>query len=393
MLQPAEMSWKLQHHFRSPLALKQHIQAIISAIKYMGSMVPSSKSQVPSPLMGWTVQLEDVQSKCSAMQDSVVRLFSNATGATPKTIAGYVNDVLNMTALVNVGSIFEVLTDPGHFRIELNRMCKSPYTESTYISRLLSIFKCNPQLKVAHQAAFEAWSRASAEHRAKHLRTARQNAPTNARQAANYVPMDHWRNKLSELQSQPADPHSTRQQSMSLVFLAYACALPPQRAEVGSIRVFKAHPSPPELAAAPNHVIMDSAVMRITKHKTSKHEMHSAGITEQLPSDFMQVLQDSLNRWPRDYLFVNDKDQAYTNSGFSKWVIRTTGRLFGEKCPGVSLLRHAFCSALDYNKLTGAERDALALRCGHSGPMQDQYRFLSLQLAGTTAGSNGQQQS
>jgi hypothetical protein len=123
--------------------------------------------------------------------------------------------------------------------------------------------------------------------------------------------------------------------------------------------------------------------MRITRHKTSKHAIHSAGITEQLPSQFMQVLQDSLSRWPRDHLFVDDKQQAYTNNGFSKWVIRTSRRVFDEKCPGVSLLRHAFCSALDYNKLTIAERGALALRSGHSVFMQDQYRILTLEVADT----------
>ena len=72
--------------------------------------------------------------------------------------------------------------------------------------------------------------------------------------------------------------------------------------------------------------------------------------------------------------------RPFSNQGFSKFVSRTTKRVFGsgDKAPGVSLLRHAFCTALDYNSQTGQERAELALRMGHSSPMQDAYRFLRL---------------
>ena len=100
-------------------------------------------------------------------------------------------------------------------------------------------------------SAHDAWSRVSSEHRARHLKLARQNAPTNARQAANFVAMDEWHQRLKKLQ-QEGDCHSTLQGSMS---------------------------------------------------------------------------------------------------------IRTTARLFGDKSPSVSLLRHSYCTSLDYNTLTGAQRD------------------------------------
>jgi integrase len=130
----------------------------------------------------------------------------------------------------------------------------------------------------------------------------------------------------------------------------------------------------------PNHIVLADAVLRLTRHKTSKHEAHRGGITEELSPQFMGVLSDSLARWPRDYMFVDSNGRPFSNQGFSKFVSRTTKRVFGsgDKAPGVSLLRHAFCTALDYNSLTGKERAELALRMGHSSPMQDAYRFLRL---------------
>ena len=149
--------------------------------------------------------------------------------------------------------------------------------------------------------------------------------------------MDEWRQCLVRLQAE-SDPHATLQQSMALTFVAYACLLPPKRAEMGTLRIFDNPPSVAERAATPNHIVLSNATMHIGQHKTSKHAIHAAGITETLPQEFMSVLRVSLERWPRDHLFVDGSEKSYDGPGFSKWVIRTTSGLFGgNKAPGVSL--------------------------------------------------------
>ncbi len=371
MLNPDENSLKLSRHFRSPLALKQHVQAIITSIKYLGKRIPNGC------LQAWRQILKNVSTRCDLAQKSVEQAFPQVTDATPKTIAGYINHLMNMSASLNVENFMDILLNPSVYRVELERRCKSPYTESTYITALLSVFKYNMQLKALHNDAFAAWSRACAEHRARHLKNARQNAPVSSQQSKNFVPMPEWRERLSKLMAEP-DVHGTLERSMTVVFLTYACCMPVKRADVGTIHIFDTHPCSQELDVWPNYIVMDQAMMHIGKHKTSKHEVHSAGITEALPHELMQALRESLGRWPRVHLFMDAKRQAYTTQGFSKWVRRTTARLFGDKAPGVNSLRHSFCTSLDYNSLTCAERDDIALRCGHSSTMQDQYRYLSL---------------
>ena len=134
--------------------------------------------------------------------------------------------------------------------------------------------------------------------------------------------------------------------------------MPSKRAEVGTIHEFPTQPSEADVALAPNFIVMDSALMRITQHKKSKHAAHRHGIDETLPDEFMGMLKDSLARWPRTHLFVDSNGNGFTPGGFSKWVIPTTARLFGDKSPSVSLLRHSYCTSLDFNTLTGAQRDA-----------------------------------
>ena len=89
---------------------------------------------------------------------------------------------------------------------------------------------------------------------------------------------------------------------------------------------------------------------------------------------FGWVLTDSLSTHPRSHLFVDSNGRPFTNQGFSKFVTRNTKRIFGDKAPGVSLLRHAFATGLDFNSLTGVQREDIALRMGHTTATQDTYR-------------------
>lgn len=367
--QPRDMRPKLLAFFKSPLALHQHLGAMLTTTRLLSKHLADQAA-----LTEWASMAEEAARACVEQQSLVEGYFAHVDSIAAGTKAGYVNQVMNMLALLNALS----LANPSRYTLELARKCASPYTVATYISRILSIFKHNPRLQLVYKSAHEAWSKASSEYRARQLKAGRLNQPTSTRQAQNYVPLQEWTSKFEKLCSEP-DAHSTADASMAHVLMAYACTMPPKRAEMGTVVIFKNEPTPEEASSAPNHIITATGIMRLTKHKTSKHAMHQEGITEELPSSFMKVLEESLSRWPRQALFVDSTGKPHTNQSFSKWVIRTTRRLFGgDKAPGVSLLRHAFCSALDYNKLTGAERDAIALRMGHSGAMQDAYRFLNL---------------
>ena len=387
MLRDPDGAWpRLVTHFRSPFAFQQHVGAAITALKLLGaSKMNSPASPDYKLLLGkWALRFNELSARCKEQESALTGMFSSAAGVSAPTIAGYMQNLVQMLALLNVSDIVTVVSNPGRFRLELCRACKdnnkSQYTESTYISRILSLFRHNQRLQQVHGAAFEVWSRAASEHRARHMQVARQNAPTNASQVRNYTPLAEWQAAFDKLQHSPG-AHDTLAKSQALVLFAYACTMPPKRAEMGAVRIFLTRPDDPaDLAPFPNHIIVSESVLRLTRHKTSKHEAHQGGITELLSPGFLAILTESLARQPRDYLFVDRNGRPFTNQGFSKFVTRTTKHTFGgDKAPGVSLLRHAFC-ALDYNTLTGQERADLALRMGHISPMQDVYRFLRLDV-------------
>ena len=77
-------------------------------------------------------------------------------------------------------------------------------------------------------------------------------------------------------------------------------------------------------------------------------------------------------------MFINALGKPHSNLSFSKFVQRVAAQQFDGKTSGVSLCRHVWATALDYNTQSITELEAIAARMGHSQAMQHRYRFQSL---------------
>ena len=115
MQNPDEFAWKLRNRFRSPLLLQQHVQSVVTAVRYMG------KRLSPACLDRWISLLAEVKSMQRERQIAVQAYFTNVTSdATPTTVAGYVNHIMNMCALLNVANFVDVVISPSGHRIVYN---------------------------------------------------------------------------------------------------------------------------------------------------------------------------------------------------------------------------------------------------------------------------------
>jgi site-specific recombinase XerD len=377
----------LAEHFKSSFAHALHIKAVMHVLRCL-----SVGSQVqPEAQEHWRAALAKAEIETKAVEVEIKKWFPQETqgvevpttsagkekdSATPETIKKYVRDLMQMMGKLNVQSLSQVVTKPEQFIEELRSKCTSEGTLKNHISTILCIFKYNPKMKETHPQAFERWSLASAEQRKRTIKESRMNAPSNSRQAENFVPMIEWQEALGHLMKDE-EPHSSLEKSQALVFLSYACSMPPKRSDLGSVKIFRSEPSETECKDHPNHIVLlneSQGRMVIAEHKTAKFY---EPIVEELPVDFHRVLKESLRNHPRHFLFENSKGEAFTPQCFSKWVIRKTKDIFGDKAPGISLLRHAYCTALDLNQLTGLQQDEVAARMGHSTARQMEYRFVN----------------
>lgn len=374
----------LSECFKSPFALGLHIRAAICVIERLTNVPAEVRSLWQDAKDKAEIDAEAVKAEIQknfppwAASYEVAAAETREGGATLKTFQGYVSDLQQMLGKLNVRNLETVVLNPEEFAVKLRCACTSEGTLKNHISSILCIYKYSPRMKETYPRAFDRWSKESGIQRSRQIKESRLNAPSNSRQAQNFVPMAEWRVAL-DLLAKGEDPHSSLKKSQAFLLLSYACAFPPKRADLGSVRIFRAfqgsEPSEEERNEQPNHIVLveGEARMTIGQHKTTKHY---AAIEEVLPDDFLRVLKDSLDRHPRLFLFVDSKGNAFTPQCFSKWFIRNTKELFGDKAPGVSLLRHAFCTDLDLNSMTGLQLDNVAAKMGHSAARQMEYRFV-----------------
>ena len=170
----------------------------------------------------------------------------------------------------------EPLAKPEVYKTDLRLKCETLGTETDHIRKIMCIFKCNPTLQILYPTAFRSWQCASSEHRVRQMQEARKNTSSDARLADNFVPMAEWRQKLEQMKSQPdpSDGKKRMQHSMVKVLLAYACTMPPKRAEVGGLSFFPTEPTPENKTESQNYIVLDAALMRVTKHRTSPCSWH-----------------------------------------------------------------------------------------------------------------------
>ena len=116
------------------------------------------------------------------------------------------------------------------------------------------------------------------------------------------------------------------------------------------------------------------AILVLREFKTA----NSAGIWRRtLPMTLTQELWTSLQAEPaRRWLFTTKPGLPYTAKNFSKWCCSVLQELFGRPLT-LTLLRHSYLNAMDWNKLTIAAREDLAADMCHSTEMQDAYRWIS----------------
>ena len=359
---------------KNPLARKLRIKAVLAALK-------SGLPHHPAAKLHWGSALEAAEKEEKELREKIrgdlAHLAEVEDGPSQTTLGGYAASLAQALAKIDALDVRSAVTSLDN--VKRLRDVHGDGQRDTYKSHVkvvLIYFKAVPVLKETHPEAYKAWADEMAIERKRVLKESRSSAPSNTRQAENYVAMPEWREAHARLQ-QEEEPHRSLKSSQTLVWVTYACSLPPKRADFGSMKIFHSEPSEVECETHPNHLVLgvSEPKMVIGEFKTSKNRKP---IVETLPTEFSRVVEDSIRAHPREYLFVNTSGLPFNATRFSEWCINISRSLFQGKVAGPNLLRHAFCTSLDFNKMTLAERDQMAEQMGHSSAQQEQYRFITL---------------
>lgn len=206
------------------------------------------------------------------------------------------------------------------------------------------------------------------------------NRPINDRQEANYVSIDEVHAKFDELRSKP-QIRSLRE-SMAVLLMGVYAHLTPKRSDYGTLHVYTDDAAAARVSrrvlARQNYVVMDKRSPRLLMQRYKTADRY-AEVVEPIPKVLAAEMRRSLKAWPRGHVFVGRGGLTpMSNNLFTKYVIRTFAAHFEGRAAGTSLLRHAYVSErVDFNRLSMAERRAIARLMGHTtGTQETVYKWV-----------------
>lgn len=295
---------------------------------------------------------------------------------------------LRTVATVCTGmSPMQILTDPdkAYPMIAANFNGKSG-TIANYITPLCRIYREHEDMAKKYIIAYEKWKNYLVQLRVADQRFVEENELP-AHRAKNLVSVQEVKAKFCELKELP-ETYTDRKKNMEFLLMAIFSHITPKRADLGYIRLLV---KPPDDDIKVNYILFEDgnrkATLVLTKFKTS---FIFNDIRETLPPQLRTLILDSVRLYPRKYLFVDSTGKPYVqNNSYSAFVRRTFARLFdGRKC-GVSLYRHAYVSAINYDETPYSELKQTARNMGHSlGTQMKNYRHAN-RKAPTIPNSNG----
>lgn len=277
----------------------------------------------------------------------------------PVTKESYLDRMRALEKLFNT-DMFSIIKDASKSIKILKATYKNEKSLKMYLSLVLSLFRHLPDLKAQLTKSSELWAQAFKETDQAVEEQYKQNKPSD-RQLEGYVPFDEIKAKRDSLQKG----------SIERLLLGMYTHILPLRGDFNKIRLYKSVPTKPE--ANYIHMTKQKCKLVLTEYKTSA----THGTYEKdLPAPLCEEVHESLEKHPRDYLFVTSDRTPFENArSYVKFANRIFAKLFGKPLT-ISLIRHSFISTLDFNTLTIAEKEAIATDMRHTTRLQDQYRLI-----------------
>jgi hypothetical protein len=232
-------------------------------------------------------------------------------------------------------------------------------SRKTFYTFILAVFRYNPELNLKHKNSYDIWFKEFTESDEIISDKYKNNEPSE-KQELGYVKFEDIVKKRDELEVG----------STNHLLLSFYTYIPPMRSDYGRIRLYD---SATEITEQ-NYILMGKTPMLVLKtFKTAKHREKE--YNHILPKEIVATLEKNLSLFPREWLFVNNNGTPYIKNSYTQWSGRVLRQLFNKPLT-VSLIRHAYINALDFNKLTIKEKEKIAENMGHTVATQDKYRII-----------------
>ena len=162
-------------------------------------------------------------------------------------------------------------------------------------------------------------------------------------------------------------PHAELKSSQEFLFLLISASVPPKRAELGNIVIYRGPSRNSEQCETCNSLQLPSSGPATLVLRTYKTEKLYGVYEEKIPKFVTDEIRASLRAHPRDLLFQDARGLPFSNNSWSHWVKRTFFKHTGHYRT-INGLRKAWVHAYaaDGSKFTLSQQKLLAQAMLHS---------------------------
>ena len=164
----------------------------------------------------------------------------------------------------------------------------------------------------------------------------------------------------------------TLQSSQEHLLMSMMVNMPPKRNDLGTLHVYRERPAKDE----GNYVIVPRSgdvTLVLNEYKTAKK---NGPLRESIPKGVAKSMRQSLQSFPRRYVFVGKSGDKMSDSQYGVFVKDIFQRYTG-KIAGVNAIRHAYITQMcNPRTMTREELKATAKSMCHSVDMQGQYHVV-----------------
>lgn len=263
--------------------------------------------------------------------------------------------------------IDDILKNPKKYYPQLQKAYESLATRKNLLTTILTLYRIDEKLKDNEAGA--KWKQLHSDLTRYQIARVKRSEPSE-KQVEKYTSFEEIESKYNELKRRSS--HETERASMEFLLLSVLVHLRPKRADLGAIKIYRENDP---RKTDENYIVLrskGSSFLVMNVYKTSEYYQT---VEEDLPDGLVRDIEQSLRRWPRDYLFRKDDGEPMPNNTYSAFVKATFQRFFG-RATGVSLLRHIYITEkLNYEDMTLEEQDHEAKLMLHTSGLQHQYKW------------------
>jgi hypothetical protein len=235
------------------------------------------------------------------------------------------------------------------------------------VSAVCSLLKHWPSAGDEFKEERDTWCEYQKKLNSKNLERAMTGQPSE-REVVNWVP---WKRVLKTEEYLRTSEFG----SLRHLVLAMYTHMEPMRGDFGNVRIYTTAPPACDAKDVGNYIFLSphtgKSTICLNEYKTAKRY---GQFNRALPESLVAVIRASLQNDPREYLFLSVSGEPYTKkNSYIKFANRMLYSIFG-KHMSITLLRHAFISAIDFNASSAGDLMNVSKNMQHSIGMQQYYR-------------------